>query len=129
MKTRKVVVLVAVGVVLALIGVCVAIQLRTTYFWTSANIPDVTRPATLRLSHHGWNRPSAVVVRLTGHIDGEAEVWGEHIEGPEGWEPVKLSGDVNWEVYHDWFASDLDFHYRPIQVRSGHLTVQYMFPH
>jgi hypothetical protein len=93
--------------------------------WEVTDIPDVTRPATLRLTRTDpppWvGFVSGFSVCVTGHIDGEAKVRAENRE------PKRLSGEVNWQVYYDWFHPDCALNYQPAQVRGGNLTVRYRF--
>lgn len=65
--------------------------------------------------------PSGISVHIRGTIDGSAYVYL-----PE-WGSNKLSGNVDWERYGDWFSTNCDLYYFPDQVRSGSLKVRYTF--
>jgi hypothetical protein len=43
------------------------------------------------------------------------------------WEMQRLSGRVDWRVYHDWFSPDCTLRYRPVGQVSGWLVVRYQF--
>jgi hypothetical protein len=65
--------------------------------------------------------PSGISLRVYGQLDGTAFVYGEE------WEPVTITGAVDWSVYHDWFEPSCVLYYAPQNVRSGHLKVSYTF--
>ena len=81
-------------------------------------IPDPTKPTVVTLTG-GNGSPSGVSIRITGEIDGTAEVYAGN------WDRKKLSGVVDWQIYHDWFEPTCDLHYEPSGVSSGSLTIEY----
>jgi hypothetical protein len=92
----------------------------------SAALPDVTQPADLVLSARPWDgwplSISGLSVRVSGEIDGEAEVWAG--DGA----PQRVAGRVDWSApIHDWFSPSCHFHYRPKNVSAGRLVVCYEF--
>ncbi len=92
---------------------------------SSVRIPDVTKSNALNLvsgySGMGGDLPSGITLHVHGHIDGSASFFAR------GWETTKLSGTVEWRIYHDWFQTNCVVHYVPESVRSGELTVDYTF--
>ncbi len=93
--------------------------------WSVALLDDVGQSADLALAGQDsrlTGGTSGLSVHITGEIDGVAEVWADN------WEPKRLSGRVDWRVYHDWFSPNCTPHYRPVggQV-SGRLVVRYCF--
>jgi hypothetical protein len=66
-------------------------------------------------------RPSGLSIWITGEIDGEVEIWST------GWPRERLSGKVDWRVYHDYFDKRCVISYRPVTARSGHLVIRYEF--
>ena len=92
--------------------------------FSTAPLPAVGQSADLALtgsSSHLLGNPSGLSVHIMGEIDGVAEVWADN------WEPERLSGRVDWRVYHDWFSPSCTLHYRPVGQVSGRLVVRYQF--
>jgi hypothetical protein len=94
--------------------------------WQTAHIPDVAQPADLVMTARygdGWPMSSVngLSLRVTGEIDGEAEVWTA--DGS----PRLVSGRVDLLVGHDWFQPTCHLHYRPKGVTKGKLIVRYQF--
>lgn len=94
--------------------------------WRSVVIADASQPVDFTVTSTSWDcyplgHPSGVSVWVTGEITGEAEVWADY------WEPKRLSGRVDWRVYHDWFGDTCLLHYKPIGPVSGNLVVRYQF--
>ena len=89
--------------------------------WSTAPLADVGQPADLALTGGRGllGIQSGLSVHITGEIDGVAEV------GANNWEVQRLSGRVDWRVYHDWFSPDCTLHYRPVGRVSGRLVVRY----
>ena len=114
----------ALGGVLA-VGAVVAAGIWLNGGWAVAPLANVGQPADLVLSaSESWlmGSPSGLSVHIMGQIDGEAEVWAPN------WEPQRLTGRVDYRVYHDWFAGPTcTLHYRPLGEVSGGLVVRYKF--
>jgi hypothetical protein len=90
--------------------------------WSDVEIRDVSKPAILNLHvASGQAEPTGISVWVSGEIDGEADVWAGN------WEPERVHGKVNFQIYHDWFQRDCDLHYEPINVTSGKLVIHYEF--
>jgi hypothetical protein len=89
----------------------------------SVRIADVTKTKDLNLvsgySGIGSDVPSGITLHIHGQIVGSAYVFAGN------WEPTKLSGPVEWRIYHDWFKANCVLHYIPESVQSGELTVDY----
>ena len=89
----------------------------------SVRIADVTKTNSISLtsgySGVGGDLPSGITLHVHGQIDGSAYVYAGN------WETTKLSGTVEWRIYHDWFQTNFVLHYVPESVRSGELTVDY----
>ncbi len=106
-----------------LLAVCSAVLLGCGSRSGSVRIADVTKTNSLNLTS-GYSGidgdvPSGITVHVHGQIDGEAYVYAGN------WETTKLSGTVEWRIYHDWFQTNCVLHYVPESVRSGELTVDY----
>jgi hypothetical protein len=85
-------------------------------------IRDVTATNVLDLPSRSFKSlPSGVSLHITGRLNGTAVVYAA------GWQPVELSGAVDQRIYHDWFQTNCLLHYNPLSVRSGELTVEYVF--
>ena len=89
----------------------------------SVRIADVTKTNSISLTSSysgvGGDGPSGITLHIHGQIDGSAYVYASN------WETTKLSGTVEWRIYHDWFQTNCVLHYIPESVRSGELTVDY----
>lgn len=89
----------------------------------SVRIADATKNNTLNLlsgySGKGGDTPSGITLQVHGQIIGSAYIYAGN------WKPEKLSGRVDWKVYHDWFQANCELHYIPESVQSGELTVDY----
>ena len=85
-----------------------------------ADVPDVTRPTVLVLNSRSAN-VSGITLHIHGQIDGDA------VFSTSGWETQRLSGKVDYKIYHDWFQPKCNLHYQPQKVTSGVLTVEYKF--
>ena len=89
----------------------------------SVPIADVTKTNALNLvsdySGVAGDVPSGITLHVHGRLDGTAYVFAGN------WETTKLSGTVEWRIYHDWFQTNCVLHYVPESVRSGELTVDY----
>jgi hypothetical protein len=87
------------------------------------SITDVTKTNRLNLvsrkSRLGSDIPNHISVHIYGKLDGTAHI------NADGWEPVKISGEVNYEVIRDHFATNAVLYYIPENVRSGNLKVTY----
>ena len=111
----------ALGGALAVVAVVVVCGLLGGG-WSVTPLDDVGQPADLILIDKGSRLTSGLSVQITGEIDGVADVWADN------WEPIRLSGRVDWRVYHDWFSPDCTLHYRPVGGPvSGRLVVRYQF--
>lgn len=67
--------------------------------------------------------PSGVSLRVRGQLKGVASI--TTVE--DRWEPHQVSGDVDWQVYHDWFYPTCTFEYSPSNVTAGHLSFELTF--
>jgi hypothetical protein len=89
----------------------------------SVPITDVTKTNALILvsdySGVAGDVPSGIALHVQGRLDGTAYVYAGN------WETTRLSGVVNWRIYHDWFQTNCVLHYVPVSVQSGELTVDY----
>ncbi len=66
---------------------------------------------------------SGVTLHVHGHIEGAAM-----IKGPlNASEPQPISGDVDWQIYGDYFVPDIEFEYVPAKVTAGQLTFEVEF--
>jgi hypothetical protein len=96
----------------------------SVFHWRSVEVPDVTQEADLPISARpfdGLGFISILSIRVTGEIDGEAEVWTDYAPHQQ------IRGQVDWQVGHDWFDPTSHIHYRPRGVTSGKLRVYYLF--
>ena len=92
--------------------------------WSAARLPDVSKQADIVLTSGGrglLRTQSGLSIHITGDIDGVAEVWASN------WGVQRLSGRVDWQVYHDWFSPDCTLHYQPVGPVSGRLAIRYRF--
>jgi hypothetical protein len=89
----------------------------------SVRIVDVTKTNALNLvsdySGVAGDLPSGISLHVHGRLDGTAYV------SAGNWETTKLSGIVDWRIYHDWFQTNCVLHYVPESVDSGKLTLDY----
>lgn len=112
------------GCVAGVAALVVVLLLAWTLFvgwWSRAPLPDVSQPADLALTSGGGKYTSGLSVHITGEINGEVEVWASN------WKPQRLSGRVDWRVYHDWYEPTCTLHYRPVGKVSGELEIHYQF--
>jgi hypothetical protein len=110
----------ALAGVLAVVAVCCLLGDR----WSEAPLAHVGQTADLALSGGGsWRMgdPSGLSVHITGAIEGAVDVWVDN------WEPQRLTGRVDWRVYHDWLYPTGTLHYRPLGKVSGRLVIRYQF--
>jgi hypothetical protein len=84
-------------------------------------IPDVSKPQRIVFLDSNKEPPSGVSLAIHGHIDGIATISGDN------WDKVTISGDVDYNVYHDWFYSSCAVTYSPRNVHSGALTINATF--
>lgn len=82
-------------------------------------VEDVTKANVVTLADDG-DFQSGVTLHIFGEIDGKAVVYHSH-------EKTVLSGKVGWRYHHDWFEPTFELRYEPVSVRSGHLTIEYIF--
>ena len=89
----------------------------------SVSIADVTKTNVLSLvsdySGVAGDVPSGITLHFSGRLVGTAYVYAGN------WETTRLSGTVEWGIYHDWFQTNCALHYVPESVQSGQLTVDY----
>jgi hypothetical protein len=85
-----------------------------------ASVVDVSKAQKVALKTTASN-VSGLTLHVRGQIDGEA------IVSASNWEPQKISGKVDFKVYHDWFTSTCELQYQPVSAKAGALTVQYEF--
>jgi hypothetical protein len=109
MKIRLVACLMAIGIVSG-----------CTQTAQTVNVVDVSKSETLALTTTSSN-VSGISLHVQGQLDGEA------VFSAANWEPQKVSGKVDFNVYHDWFATKCDLQYQPLSATTGTLTVQYTF--
>jgi hypothetical protein len=109
MKIRLVACLMAIGIVSG-----------CTQTAQTVNVVDVSKSETLALTTTSSN-VSGISLHVQGQLDGEA------VFSAANWEPQKISGKVDFNVYHDWFATKCDLQYQPLSATTGTLTVQYTF--
>jgi hypothetical protein len=90
-------------------------------------IEDVRKTNTLQLVSvrsriaGSYDIQSGLSLHVYGQLDGTASIYAT------GWETAKVSGIVDWRIYHDWFQTNCTLHYVPEGVTSSHLTVKYTF--
>ena len=83
-------------------------------------VPDVTSTNAIPLTT-ARKSVSGISLQVRGTLGGAAYI------SAGNWEKEKLSGIVDWQVYHDWFQPTCVLHYEPVAVTSGTLTVAYTF--
>lgn len=86
----------------------------------STNVPDPTKKSVITL-RSSIAEPNGITIKITGKIDGSAVVHADN------WEKVSISGEVEWQIYKDWFEPSCDIHYEPSGVTTGSLTIDYTF--
>ena len=86
----------------------------------TASVLDVSKAQRITLATTSAN-VSGISLHIQGQIDGEAVMTASN------WEPQKMSGKVDFRVYHDWFASKCDLQYQPVSAKAGSLTVKFEF--
>ena len=119
----------AICIALMLLVVLLSAALLMAFWrsrWQTVVLDEVSQPADFEFhARPGDLWPSKFVNRLdvivTGEIDGAAEML---IDGED---PVKLSGNVQYERGGDWYDSDCRIRYEPTKVKSGHLKIRCRF--
>jgi PBP1b-binding outer membrane lipoprotein LpoB len=86
----------------------------------TVNVVDVSKQETLALKTTSSD-VSGISLHVQGQLDGEA------VLSAANWQPQKVNGKVDFEVYHDWFEPKCDLQYQPLTATTGTLTVQYTF--
>lgn len=93
--------------------------------WSSADIPDASRPIEIRLTAPPGDRPTGLSVCVSGETDGEFDI----AAGREG--PTRMGhvggGQVDWRVSQPWAERECTLRYRPVGRVTGRLTVRYQF--
>lgn len=88
----------------------------------SVRIDDVTKTHKLVLTtSRDLMSISGISIHVTGYLDGTATIVASN------WEPKKLSGKIDWQIYHDWFSNTCEIDYLPENVSQGKLTLEYIF--
>lgn len=107
-----------VGVVVLSVAAIVAWCSRWPYFEISS--ASIRTPATHTI-YAGDERPFALAIDISGHIDGYAEVVTPH-------DTIRLvPGPVSVSSGGDYYDSSASIEYKPRSVKSGHLRVKYRF--
>jgi hypothetical protein len=83
-------------------------------------VKDVTKKSDITLTSPSIN-VSGLNLHVTGEINGQAYIFAGN------WEKKKLSGRVDWGIYHDWFEPTCVLQYEPVSVTSGNLRIDYTF--
>jgi hypothetical protein len=84
------------------------------------DVGDVTNKSSITLTSPSTG-VSGLTIHITGEINGQAYVFASN------WEKKKLSGKVDWRIYHDWFEPTCVLQYEPVSVTSGNLRIDYTF--
>jgi hypothetical protein len=86
----------------------------------AVQVPDVTKPITLTVSR-GNAEARGVSVRIRGNIDGVAVLSGSGRYGTN-----RVHGLID-ESYRDNYSTNFTLYYAPETVRTGIVTMQYVF--
>ncbi len=109
----------------------VALIAVASYVWLSflrlpsVSVSDVKQRETLVLGKEAGKPIFGMMIRGSGHIEGEAEI--ALILGGHPYRVVNLSGTVEFEWGGDWYSETAEVRYEPKNVRSGQLTLRYQF--
>ena len=90
-------------------------------------LQDIDQKQIVKLTQiHREKSVYALSIRITGHLEGKAEIQLADREKTIG-EPKTLSGDVHLQLKNDWYGNTCLIHYSPEAVKSGSLKIQYEF--
>ncbi len=116
---RKASQLLGIVVLSLLVGAC-------TNYDHSVKVTDIRKEEVIILRN--TNNPEPVYgisIRGSGNIDGEATV--SLILNGEAYKTEKLKGRVSFKWGGDWYSDTAEIRYKPNNVNSGELVIEYKF--
>jgi len=97
-----------------------------TSYDQSTRIADVQKEEVLVLKHkYKSHHVYGISIRGTGSVDGEANI--SLILNGEPYKTEKLKGKVHFEWGGDWYSDTAEIRYKPVNVKSGELAIEYKF--
>ena len=89
----------------------------------SAQISDVTKPATLTLTPAPGQSTAvhAFSIRIRAKLDGSADIWGTDLQSN------RFSGKFEITRGGDYYGTNCVIEYRPVGVRTGQISIEYEF--
>lgn len=104
---------------LCLLGSC-----STSY--RTVQIKDVSKPEQITLSKAPLQGSIySINIQVTGKLDGTANI-GLTMNG-KPYLSEKMHNSVNFQWEYDWYSDVAVIQYKPIDVKSGKLTISYRF--
>lgn len=80
------------------------------------SVKDPSKREVFNIRSH-VKKPSGVTVNIIGNIDGEAKVY------VSPWNEIRISGSFEKTFYQDWFESNCEITYEPMNVRTGNVEI------
>jgi hypothetical protein len=92
----------------------------------SVKVVDVQKEEVVILKNsHSTNHVYGISIRGTGNIDGEASI--SLILNGEPYKTEMLKGKVRFDWGGDWYSDTAEIRYKPNNVNSGELLIEYKF--